>query len=117
MSLRVIADHSRSVTFLIGDGVLPSNEGRGYVLRRILRRAARHGKLLGLNRPFLHEISKVVIETMKDAYPDLLDKESYITKVIYNEEQRFMETLDAGLKILQEEVARAQTGRQDRDSR
>jgi len=105
VSLRVIADHSRSVTFLIGDGVLPSNEGRGYVLRRILRRAARHGKLLGLNRPFLHEISKVVIEAMKDAYPDLLDKESYITKVIYNEEQRFMETLDAGLKILQEEVA------------
>jgi len=104
VSLRVIADHSRSVTFLIGDGVLPSNEGRGYVLRRILRRAARHGKLLGLNRPFLHEISKVVIETMKEAYPDLLDKESYITKVIYNEEQRFMETLDAGLKILQEEV-------------
>jgi len=105
VSLRVIADHSRSVTFLIGDGVLPSNEGRGYVLRRILRRAARHGKLLELNRPFLHEISKVVIEAMKDAYPDLLDKESYITKVIYNEEQRFMETLDAGLKILQEEVA------------
>jgi len=105
VSLRVIADHSRSVSFLIGDGVLPSNEGRGYVLRRILRRAARHGKLLGLNRPFLHEISKVVIETMKEAYPDLLDKESYITKVIYNEEQRFMETLDAGLKILQEEFA------------
>jgi len=105
VSLRVIADHARSVTFLIGDGILPSNEGRGYVLRRILRRAARHGKLLGLNQPFLHEISKVAIAAMKDAYPDLLDKESYITKVIYNEEQRFMETLDAGLKILQEEVA------------
>jgi len=104
VSIRVIADHARSVTFLIGDGILPSNEGRGYVLRRILRRAARHGKLLGMNRPFLHEISAVVIEVMKDAYPDLLDKESYITKVILNEEQRFMETLDAGLKILQEEV-------------
>ncbi|SEL99151.1 alanyl-tRNA synthetase [Syntrophus gentianae] len=106
VSIRVIADHSRSVTFLIGDGILPSNEGRGYVLRRILRRAARHGKLLGLNRPFLHEMTEVVIEEMKDAYPDLLDKKSYITKVILNEEQRFMETLDAGLKILQEEVAR-----------
>ncbi|OPY13049.1 MAG: Alanine--tRNA ligase [Syntrophus sp. PtaB.Bin001] len=105
VSLRVIADHSRSVTFLIGDGILPSNEGRGYVLRRILRRAARHGKLLGMNRPFLHEISAVVIEAMKEVYPDLLDKQSYITKVILNEEQRFMETLDAGLKILQEEVA------------
>lgn len=104
VSLRVIADHSRSVTFLIGDGILPSNEGRGYVLRRILRRAARHGKLLGLNKPFLHEISSVVIKAMQEAYPDLLDKESYITKVIYNEEQRFMETIDAGLKILQEEV-------------
>ncbi len=106
VSIRVIADHSRSVTFLIGDGILPSNEGRGYVLRRILRRAARHGKLLGLNRPFLHEMTEIVIEEMKDAYPDLLDKRSYITKVILNEEQRFMETLDAGLKILQEEVTR-----------
>ncbi len=106
VSLRVIADHARSVTFLIGDGILPSNEGRGYVLRRILRRAARHGKLLGLNQPFLHELTPVVIEAMKETYPDLLDKKSYITKVILNEEQRFMETLDAGLKILQEEVSR-----------
>ncbi|MDY0186291.1 MAG: alanine--tRNA ligase [Syntrophus sp. (in: bacteria)] len=109
VSIRVIADHSRSVTFLIGDGILPSNEGRGYVLRRILRRAARHGKLLGLNRPFLHAMAAVVIKEMKDAYPDLCDKESYITKVILNEEQRFMETLDAGLKILQDEVARLKT--------
>jgi len=106
VSIRVIADHARSVTFMIGDGILPSNEGRGYVLRRILRRAARHGKLLGMNRPFLHEISTVVIEAMNVTYPDLLDKKSYITKVILNEEQRFMETLDAGLKILHEEVAR-----------
>ncbi|ABC76219.1 alanine--tRNA ligase [Syntrophus aciditrophicus] len=106
VSLRVIADHARSVAFLIGDGILPSNEGRGYVLRRILRRAARHGKLLGLNQPFLHELTPVVIEAMKETYPDLLDKKSYITKVILNEEQRFMETLDAGLKILQEEVSR-----------
>jgi len=105
VSLRVIADHSRAVTFLIGDGALPSNEGRGYVLRRILRRAARHGKLLGLNRPFLHEVSRAVIRTMGGAYPDLVDKEPYITKVVLNEEQRFIETLDGGLKILADEVA------------
>ena len=105
VSIRVIADHSRSVTFLIGNGVLPSNEGRGYVLRRILRRAARHGKLLGLDRPFLNEVVSVVVEAMKDAYPDLIDKESYIRKVVVNEEQRFIETLDSGLKILGEEVS------------
>ena len=105
VSIRVIADHSRAVTFLIGDGILPSNDGRGYVLRRILRRAARHGKLIGLNRPFLHEVAQVVIDGMKDVYPDLIDKTSYIRKVIQNEEQRFIETLDAGLRILQDEVA------------
>ncbi len=105
VSMRVIADHGRAVTFLIGDGVLPSNEGRGYVLRRILRRAARHGKLLGFDRPFLTEVVPVVIDLMKDAYPDLIDKESYIRKVVVNEEQRFIETLDSGLKILSEEVA------------
>ncbi|MBN1664629.1 MAG: alanine--tRNA ligase [Deltaproteobacteria bacterium] len=104
ISIRVIADHSRSVTFLIGDGVLPSNEGRGYVLRRILRRAARHGKLLGMNKPFLHEVSGAVVAEMKDAYPDLMDKAAYIRKVIVNEEQRFIETLDTGLKILRDEV-------------
>ncbi len=106
ISIRVIADHSRAITFLIGDGVLPSNEGRGYVLRRILRRAARHGKLLGLGKPFLHEICKVVIEANREIYSDLTNKESYIVKVVVNEEQRFIETLDAGLKILQEEVAK-----------
>ncbi|MCX5825073.1 MAG: alanine--tRNA ligase [Deltaproteobacteria bacterium] len=105
ISIRVIADHSRAVTFLIGDGVLPSNEGRGYVLRRILRRAARHGKLLGMNRPFLHEVCGVVIDEMKGAYPDLVDKAAYIRKVVESEEHRFIETLDAGLRILQEEVA------------
>jgi len=105
ISIRVIADHSRAVAFLIGDGVLPSNEGRGYVLRRILRRAARHGKLLGMNRPFLHEVCGVVIDEMKGAYPDLVDKAAYIRKVVESEEQRFIETLDAGLRILQEEVA------------
>jgi alanyl-tRNA synthetase len=109
VSIRVIADHSRAVVFLIGDGLLPSNEGRGYVLRRILRRAARHGKLLGFNKPFLHEVIPVVIETMKDAYPDLIEKESYIRKVVVNEEQRFIDTLDTGLKILSEEVTSLKT--------
>ncbi len=104
-SIRVIADHSRSIAFLIGDGILPSNEGRGYVLRRILRRAARHGKLLGINKPFLYQCAEVVISMIKGAYPDMEAKASFITKVILNEEQRFMETLDAGLKILQEETA------------
>ena len=105
ISIRVIADHSRAVTFLIGDGVLPGNEGRGYVLRRILRRAARHGKLIGLNRPFLHEVAAVVIDQMKGAYPDLIERASFIRKVVESEEERFIETLDAGLRILQEEVA------------
>ena len=105
ISIRVIADHSRAVTFLIGDGIMPSNEGRGYVLRRILRRAARHGKMLGINKPFLNKAAMVVIDMMKYTYPDLADKASYITKVILNEEQRFMETLDAGLRVLQEETA------------
>ncbi|MBW2594715.1 MAG: alanine--tRNA ligase [Deltaproteobacteria bacterium] len=104
ISIRVIADHCRAITFLISDGVLPVNEGRGYVLRRILRRAARHGKLLGLDRPFLHDMVPVVIGGMKDFYPELLDKESYVRKVIVNEEQRFMETLDAGLRILNDEM-------------
>jgi len=105
VSLRVIADHSRAVTFLISDGCLPSNEGRGYVLRRILRRAARHGKLLGLDKPFLNEVVPVIVNLMKDPYDDLVAKESYIRKVILNEEQRFIVTLDSGLKILGDEVA------------
>ncbi len=105
ISVRVIADHSRAITFLIGDGITPSNEGRGYVLRRILRRAARHGKLLGINKPFLNQSAQVVIDMMKGVYPDLAEKASFITKMILNEEQRFMETLDAGLRILNEETA------------
>jgi alanyl-tRNA synthetase len=104
VSIRVIADHSRALTFLIGDGITPSNEGRGYVLRRILRRAARHGKMLGINKPFLNECAQVVIDMMKSVYPDLVEKASFITKMILNEEQRFMETLDAGLRILNEET-------------
>ncbi len=104
VSIRVIADHSRAIAFLIGDGIMPANDGRGYVLRRILRRAARHGKMIGINKPFLNESAQVVIDMMKGVYPDLVEKSSFITKVILNEEQRFMETLDAGLRILQEET-------------
>jgi alanyl-tRNA synthetase len=113
ISIRVIADHCRAITFLISDGVLPSNEGRGYVLRRILRRAARHGKLLGLNKPFLHDMVPVVIAELKDYYPELLDKESYVRKVVINEEQRFMETLDAGLRILNDEIESLKGGGED----
>jgi alanyl-tRNA synthetase len=109
VSIRVIADHSRAVMFLIGDGIMPANDGRGYVLRRILRRAARHGKMLGINKPFLNEAAMVVIGMMKYTYPDLAEKAPYITKVILNEEQRFRETLDAGLRILQEETAALKT--------
>ncbi|MCK9528150.1 MAG: alanine--tRNA ligase [Syntrophales bacterium] len=106
ISIRVIADHARALTFLIADGVLPGNEGRGYVLRRILRRAARHGRLLGIDRPFLPDLVPVVIAGMGRVYPELLDKESFLRTVVTNEEQRFMETLDGGLRILNEEIER-----------
>jgi alanyl-tRNA synthetase len=104
ISLRVIADHSRAATFLINDGVLPSNEGRGYVLRRIMRRAMRHGKMLGIEGPFLYRTSSKVVDLMKDAYPELRETEAFVSKVIQNEEERFSETLDSGLKILREEL-------------
>ena len=100
VSLRVITDHIRSTTFMIGDGVQISNEGRGYVLRRLLRHAARHGKLLGMNEPFLYKICDTVIEENKTAYPELVEKASYIKKVIELEEVRFNETIDGGLNIL-----------------
>jgi len=105
VSMRVIADHSRAVTFLICDGVLPSNEGRGYVLRRIMRRAARHAKMLGFSDPVLYRAVDAVKEIMGDAYPELLEREDYIRKVIKAEEERFAETLDRGLAILNDEVA------------
>ena len=108
MSMRVIADHSRAATFLINDGVLPSNEGRGYVLRRIMRRAMRHGKILGIKSPFLHRTSSKVLDLMKVAYPELRETEEIVSKVIRNEEERFSETLDSGLKILREELERLQ---------
>ncbi|OGP89723.1 MAG: alanine--tRNA ligase [Deltaproteobacteria bacterium RBG_16_48_10] len=106
ISIRVIADHSRATTFLISDGVLPSNEGRGYVLRRIMRRAIRHGKMLGIRDSFLDRTSSKVVELMRGAYPELMETQSFTSKVIRNEEERFSETLDSGLKILREELER-----------
>lgn len=100
ISFRVIADHSRAMTFLIGDGVMPSNEGRGYVLRRIIRRASRHGRMFGKNEPFLFKTSDIVIDLMKETYPELLDRREYISKVISTEEERFSSTLDFGMKML-----------------
>ena len=99
VSLRVITDHIRSATFMICDGVLPSNEGRGYVLRRMLRRAARHGKLLGVNEPFLYKVIDTVIHENECQYPELREKQSYITKVVKTEEENFAKTIDAGMKI------------------
>lgn len=100
VSLRVITDHIRSTTFMIGDGVMPSNEGRGYVLRRLLRRAARHGRLLGIDRPFLAEVCDTVIEENKSAYPELLEKRDFIKKLIRVEEESFAKTIDQGLQLL-----------------
>src|SRR3989442_13527265 len=107
VSLRVIADHGRAVTFLVTDGVLPSNEGRGYVLRRLLRRAARHGKLLALDRPFLHEVVAAVVHTMGRAYPELVERQGRIVEVVRDEEERFAATLDRGLALLASEIERA----------
>ncbi len=101
-SIRVIADHARAGAFLVCDGVLPSNEGRGYVLRRIIRRACRHGKMLGLSDAFLHKVALKVIEEMAAVYPDLKARRDFIDKVIANEEERFMATLDKGLALLAE---------------
>jgi len=105
VAMKVIADHSRAAAFLIGDGVLPSNEGRGYVLRRIMRRAIRYGRNIGLLKPFLHETAQVVFDIMKPAYPELTESAAYINNVIKNEEVRFSETLDNGLKVLTESLA------------
>lgn len=109
-SLRVIADHARSTVFLISDGELPSNSVRGYVLRRIMRRAARHGKLLGVGKPFLFEVAGAVIDEMKDAYPEIAEKRDYIKKVVLSEEDRFLATLDRGMVIYQEEAKKAKAG-------
>ena len=100
ISIRLITDHIRSTTFMISDGIMPSNEGRGYVLRRLIRRAARHGRLLGIEGKFLSELSKTVIETSKDGYPELEEKKAFITKVLTQEEDKFNKTIDQGLSIL-----------------
>ena len=100
VSIRIITDHIRAVSFLVADGVLPSNEGRGYVLRRLLRRAARHGKLLGIKENFLYKLVDEVIKVSGEAYPELVEKESYIKKVIRIEEEKFNETIDQGSEIL-----------------
>ena len=103
-SLRVIADHARATTFLISDGVLPANEGRGYVLRKIMRRAIRHGHLLGQNKPFLNEMVYAVRDLMKDAYPELIESAERVARVVLTEETRFAHTLELGLKMLEEDL-------------
>ena len=111
VSLRVIADHGRAVTFLVADHILPSNEGRGYVLRRLLRRAARHGKLLGLERPFLHEVVGAVVQAMGRAYPEVAQQHRRIAEVVKGEEERFSATLDRGLALLSSEVEKARAAK------
>lgn len=108
VSIRVITDHIKTATFLIGDGVIPSNEGRGYILRRVLRRAARHGRLLGIKGTFLGEVCDVVIANNGEAYPELAERKDYIKKTIKAEEDRFAQTLDAGLSILEKMLSDAE---------
>ncbi len=111
VSIRLITDHIRSATFMISDGIMPTNEGRGYVLRRLIRRAARHGRLLGIDRLFLSELAASVIEGSKDGYPELEEKKEFIFKVLYNEESQFNKTIDQGLRILNDlELKLGQTG-------
>ncbi|MBO2533108.1 MAG: alanine--tRNA ligase [Thermoactinomycetaceae bacterium] len=107
IALKVIADHIRALVFAVGDGVLPSNEGRGYVLRRLLRRAVRYGRVLGIQRPFLYKLTGVVAEIMRDYYPEPEEKKEFIERVIRGEEERFLETLSEGLNILEEVADRA----------
>jgi alanyl-tRNA synthetase len=111
-SMRVVADHLRAIAFLITDGVLPSNEGRGYVLRRILRRAARHGRLLGVNEPFLGELTATVVDQMGSAYPELIAGAPTVAEVTQGEEERFISTLDQGLPMLTDLVRKAKAARQ-----
>ncbi len=111
ISLRVITDHMRSTVFLVGDGVVPQNEGRGYVLRRLLRRGARHGRLLGIHEPFLYEVAKTVIQENEAAYPELREKENYICQVIRMEEERFSKNIEQGMEMLGEMIDRMTAGR------
>lgn len=113
VSLRVVADHARTLAVMIGDGVLPSNAGRGYVLRRILRRGARHGVLLGLEQPFLYQVADAAIDELGGVYTDLVERRSYITDRIRRDEERFLSTLSKGLALLEEEISEAQAQRLD----
>ena len=112
ISIRVITDHIRSCTFMVSDGILPSNEGRGYVLRRLLRRAARHGRMLGIDHPFLVDLVETVIQSSESAYPELREHESYIKKVIGTEEANFARTIDAGMNILNNMIDRLEKAHQ-----
>ena len=109
-AMRVVADHARATAFLIADGIVPSNEGRGYVLRRIMRRALRHGKKLGFDGPFLHRVAGIVVEEFREAYPGLAQSASFVDTVAFQEERRFLETLDAGLRMVEEEFSRMSAG-------
>ncbi len=112
VSMRVMADHSRATAYLIADGVLPSNEGRGYVLRRIMRRAMRHAKMLGFEDPILFKTAVFVLESMAEAYPEEAKRKDFVAKVVQNEEERFIQTLGNGLRILQEEIAQLSATKQ-----
>src|SRR5512144_3285461 len=113
ISYQVCADHLRAMTFLISDGVLPSNEGRGYVLRRVIRRASRYGRLIGIDKPFLYKLTGVVVDEMREAYPELVDSREHVAKVTLLEEERFAATLDSGLALLNETVARIKTEKEN----
>jgi len=112
ISIRVITDHIRSCTFMVSDGILPSNEGRGYVLRRLLRRAARHGRMLGIDHPFLVDLVETVIQSSESAYPELREHDAYIKKVIGTEEANFARTIDAGMNILNNMIDRLEKAHQ-----
>ena len=113
VAMRVIADHARATTFLVADGVLPSNEGRGYVLRRVMRRAIRYGRSLGLTKPFMDEVTRVVTDSMGDAHSHLASNAELLSKVVVNEELRFSETLENGLNLLDEEIGRLEGQKED----
>ncbi|NCC75524.1 MAG: alanine--tRNA ligase [Clostridia bacterium] len=114
VAIRVITDHIRSTTMMISDGIIPSNEGRGYVLRRLLRRAARFGRLLGIDKPFLHDVCAIVVRESKSAYPELVARQDYITKVIRTEEERFAETIAQGTAILEQMLEKSRADGQRR---
>ncbi|HXX64190.1 MAG TPA: alanine--tRNA ligase, partial [Bacteroidota bacterium] len=113
ISYQVIADHLRAMTFLISDGVLPSNEGRGYVLRRVIRRASRYGRLIGIDKPFLYKLTGVVVDGMREAYPELVDTREHVAKVVLLEEERFATTLSSGIALLNETVAKIKAENKD----